>query len=140
VRLYPSICFFEGTTLSLGRGTDFPFQAIGHPDLKGFTFEFTPTTIEGVAKNPPQENKLCFGLDLREVAIPEKIDLHYLLDMYKAFPKKDEFFNSFFERLAGNTVLRQQIKEGLTEDEIRATWQNDIDVYTEMRKKYVLYP
>ena len=140
VRLYPSICFFEGTTLSLGRGTDFPFQAIGHPDLKGFTFQFTPVTIEGMALNPPQENKLCYGLDLREVPIPEKIELHYLLDMYKAFPKKEEFFNSFFERLAGNNVLRQQIKEGLTEDEIRATWQTDLDAYKQMREKYVLYP
>lgn len=139
VRLYPSICFFEGTTLSLGRGTAFPFQVIGHPDLKGFPFQFTPVTIAGVAKNPPQENKLCFGLDLREVTIPEKIDLHYLLDMYKAFPRKDEFFNSFFERLAGNNVLRQQIKDGLTEEQIRATWQQDIDAYKEVRKKYLLY-
>jgi uncharacterized protein YbbC (DUF1343 family) len=139
VGLYPSICFFEGTTLSLGRGTEFPFQAIGHPDLKGFEFQFTPVTIEGVAKNPPQENKRCFGLDLRKVPIPQKVDLHYLLDMYKAFPKKDEFFNSFFERLAGNTILRQQIKDGLTEDQIRATWQKDLNAYEEVRKKYVLY-
>ncbi len=140
VRLYPSICFFEGTTLSLGRGTDFPFQAIGHPDLKDFSFQFTPVTIEGMALNPPQENKLCYGLDLREVPVPEKIELHYLLDMYKAFPKKDQFFNPFFERLAGNNVLRQQIKEGLTEDQIRATWQTDLDAYKQMREKYVLYP
>ena len=140
VGLYPSICFFEGTTLSLGRGTEFPFQAIGHPDLKGFKFQFTPVTIEGVAKNPPQENKRCFGLDLREVPIAQKVELHYLLDMYKAFPKKDEFFNSFFERLAGNTILRQQIKDGLTEDQIRATWQKDLDAFKEVRKKYVLYP
>ena len=140
VGLYPSICFFEGTTLSLGRGTEFPFQAIGHPDLKGFEFQFTPVTIEGVAKNPPQENKRCFGLDLREVPIAQKVELHYLLDMYKAFPKKDEFFNSFFERLAGNTILRQQIKDGLTEDQIRATWQKDLDAFKEVRKKYVMYP
>lgn len=140
VRLYPSLCFFEGTTLSLGRGTEFPFQAIGHPDLKNFTFQFTPVTIEGVAKNPPQENKRCFGLDLREVQIAQKVELHYLLDMYKAFPKKDEFFNSFFERLAGNSILRQQIKDGLTEDQIRATWQKDLDAFKEVRKKYVLYP
>ncbi len=140
VRLYPSICLFEGTTLSLGRGTDFPFQVIGHPDLKGFSFEFTPVTIPGMALNPPQENKLCHGLDLREVAIPDKIELHYLLDMYKAFPKKDEFFNSFFERLAGNSVLRQQIKDGLTEEQIRRTWQSDLNAYKQMREKYVLYP
>jgi uncharacterized protein YbbC (DUF1343 family) len=140
VRLYPSICFFEGTVLSLGRGTDFPFQTIGHPDLKGFPFQFTPITIEGVAKNPPQENKLCFGLDLREVQTSNQIDLHYLLDMYKSFPDKEIFFNSFFERLAGNSVLRQQIRDGLSEDSIRATWQQDLNEYSKVREKYVLYP
>lgn len=140
VKLYPSVCFFEGTSLSLGRGTQFPFQAIGHPDLKNFPFQFTPVTIEGVAKNPPQENKLCYGLDLRQVEIPKKIDLHYLLEMYKAFPDKEKFFIPFFERLAGNTALRQQIKDGLTEDQIRASWQKDLDAYKEMRKKYMLYP
>jgi uncharacterized protein YbbC (DUF1343 family) len=140
VKLYPSICFFEGTSLSLGRGTQFPFQAIGHPDLKNFPFQFTPVTIEGMAKNPPQENKLCYGLDLRNAEVPKKIDLHYLLDMYKAFPDKEKFFIPFFERLAGNTILRQQIKDGLTEDQIRASWQKELDAYKEMRKKYVLYP
>ena len=140
VRLYPSICFFEGTVLSLGRGTEFPFQVLGHPDLKNLPFHFTPVTIEGVAKNPPQENKLCYGIDLREVSIPQKIELHYLLDMYKAFPDKEKFFIPFFERLAGNNVLRQQIKDGLTEEQIRQTWQKDLDAYREMRGKYVLYP
>lgn len=140
VKLYPSICFFEGTVMSLGRGTEFPFQAIGHPDLKNFPFQFTPVTVEGVAKNPPNENKVCYGLDLRKVSIPKKIDLHYLLDMYKAFPNKDKFFIPFFERLAGTAVLRQQIKDGLTEDQIRQTWQKDLDAYKEVRKKYVLYP
>ena len=84
--------------------------------------------------NPPQENKLCYGLDLREVTIPGKVDLQYLLDMYKAFPEKEQFFNSFFERLAGNAVLRQQIKDGLTEDEIRATWQKDIEAIRKCEK------
>lgn len=139
VRLYPSICFFEGTVLSLGRGTEFPFQVIGHPDLKGMPFEFTPVTIPGVAVNPPQENKLCFGLDLRNVAVPDRIDLHYLIDMYKAFPEKDKFFIPFFERLAGTPSLRQQIQSGLTEDQIRETWQKDLERYKEMRKKYLLY-
>jgi uncharacterized protein YbbC (DUF1343 family) len=139
VKLYPSICFFEGTSLSLGRGTQFPFQVIGHPELKGFPFQFTPVTIEGMAINPPQENKLCYGLDLREAAVPKKIDLHYLIDMYKAFPDKEKFFIPFFERLAGNKVLRQQIKDGLTEDQIRQTWQKDLEAYKVMRQKYVLY-
>jgi uncharacterized protein YbbC (DUF1343 family) len=140
VKLYPSVCFFEGTTLSLGRGTQFPFQAIGHPDLKNLPFQFTPVTIKGVANNPPQENKLCFGLDLRQVEVPKKIDLHYLLEMYKVFPDKEKFFIPFFEKLAGNTVLRQQIKDGLSEDQIRATWQKDLDAYKQMRSKYMLYP
>ena len=139
VKLYPSICFFEGTALSLGRGTAFPFQAIGHPDLKNMPFQFTPVTIPGVAKNPPQENKLCYGLDLRNVSVPKKIDLHYLLDMYASFPDKEKFFIPFFEKLAGTNLLRQQIIEGLTEDQIRQTWQTDLAAYKEMRKKYVLY-
>lgn len=140
VRLYPSICLFEGTTISLGRGTDFPFQAIGHPDLRDMPFQFTPVTIPGMALNPPQENKLCFGLDLREVSIPDKMDLHYVIDMYKAFPEKEKFFIPFFERLAGGPVLREQIQKGLTEDEIRSTWQADLDNYKAMRKQYLLYP
>ena len=139
VRLHPSVCFFEGTVLSLGRGTEFPFQAIGHPDLKGMPFQFTPVTIKGVAVNPPQENKLCFGLDLRNVTVPDRIDLHYLIDMYKAFPDKKKFFIPFFERLAGTPLLRQQIESGLSEDQIRQTWQKDLEHYKEMRKKYLLY-
>lgn len=140
VRLYPSICFFEGTTISLGRGTEFPFQAIGHPALKNMPFQFTPVNIPGVAVNPPQENLLCFGLDLRSVDVPDKLDLHYLIDMYKAFPDKDKFFIPFFERLAGTDELRKQIQNGLSEDEIRKSWQADLDAYTTMRQKYLLYP
>lgn len=140
VRLYPSICFFEGTTISLGRGTEFPFQAIGHPALKNMPFQFTPANIPGVAVNPPQENLLCFGLDLRSVEVPNKLDLHYLIDMYKAFPDKDKFFIPFFERLAGTDELRKQIQNGLSEDEIRKSWQADLDAYTTMRQKYLLYP
>jgi uncharacterized protein YbbC (DUF1343 family) len=140
VKLYPTVCFFEGTVLSLGRGTQMPFQVIGHPDLKDLPFQFTPINIPGMANNPPQENKLCYGLDLRTVAVPQKIQLHYLLDMYKAFPDKEKFFIPFFERLAGNAELRQQIKDGLSEDDIRKTWQKDLDEYKKMRAKYLLYP
>jgi uncharacterized protein YbbC (DUF1343 family) len=140
VKLYPSICFFEGTVLSLGRGTQMPFQVIGHPDLKDMPFSFTPVTIEGMAKNPPQENRLCFGVDLRTVDVPKQIELRYLIEMYKAFPDKEKFFIPFFERLAGNAELRQQIKDGLSEEEIRKTWQNDLHNYKKMREKYLLYP
>jgi hypothetical protein len=116
-----------------------PFQVIGHPDLKNMPFEFTPVSIPGMAVNPPQENQLCRGLDLRTVAVPKRIDLHYLIDMYKAFPDKEKFFIPFFERLSGTTVLRQQIKEGLSEEQIRSSWQKDLDAYKAMRQKYLLY-
>lgn len=140
VKLYPSICFFEGTALSLGRGTLIPFQVIGHPDLKNMPFEFMPVDVPGMAIDPPLENKVCYGLDLRTVPVPKKIDLHYLIDMYKVFPDKEKFFVPHFARWAGNTVLAQQIKDGLSEEQIRESWQKDLDAYKEMRKKYLLYP
>jgi uncharacterized protein YbbC (DUF1343 family) len=139
VKLYPSICFFEGTVLSLGRGTLTPFQVIGHPALKNMSYQFTPVTIEGMVKNPPHENKVCYGLDLRNVPVPQKIELHYLLEMYEAFQDKQKFFTPFFEKLAGNAVLRQQIKDGLTEEQIRETWKKDLEGFKEKMKKYLLY-
>jgi len=140
IKLYPSICFFEGTALSLGRGTQIPFQAIGHPDLKNMPFQFTPVDVVGMAIDPPLENKVCYGLDLRLVEVPKRIDLHYLIDMYKAFPDKEKFFVPHFARWAGNTLLAQQIKDGLSEEQIRESWKKDLDAYKEMRKKYLLYP
>jgi uncharacterized protein YbbC (DUF1343 family) len=140
VRLYPSICFFEGTALSLGRGTMMPFQVIGHPDLKNMPFQFTPVDVPGMAIDPPLENKLCFGLDLRQVDVLKKVDLHYLIDMYNAFPDKEKFFVPHFARWAGNEVLAQQIKDGLSEEQIRESWQKDLTAFKEVRKKYLLYP
>lgn len=140
IRLYPTVCFFEGTVLSLGRGTQMPFQVIGHPDLKNMPFQFTPVSIKGMANNPPQENKLCYGVDLRNVNVPKKIELHYLIDMYKAFPDKSKFFIPFFEKLAGNSELRKQIMDGMSEEQIRETWQEDIKAFKAIRQKYLLYP
>lgn len=140
VKLYPTICFFEGTALSLGRGTQIPFQVIGHPDLKGMPFQFTPVDLPGMAIDPPLENNVCNGLDLRNVDVPERIALHYLIDMYKAFPDKEKFFVPHFSRWAGNTLLAQQIKDGLSEDQIRESWQKDLVAYKEMRNKYLMYP
>lgn len=140
IKLYPSICFFEGTALSLGRGTEFPFQVIGHPDLKNMPFQFTPVDVPGMAVDPPLENKVCHGLDLRAVPVPKKIDLHYLIDMYNAFPDKEKFFVPHFARWAGNTLLAQQIKDGLSEEQIRQSWQTELDLYKEKRKKYLIYP
>ena len=140
VKLYPSICLFEGTVISLGRGTSAPFQVLGNPELKNMDYQFTPVTIKGVAVNPPQENKLCYGLDLRNAPVERKIDLKYLFTMYNAYPEKEKFFLPYFDILAGTTVLKQQIKDGLTEDQIRESWRADLEKYKEVRKKYLLYP
>jgi uncharacterized protein YbbC (DUF1343 family) len=140
IRLYPSICLFEGTVISLGRGTTFPFQVLGNPELKNMPFTFTPVTIKGVAVKPPHENKLCYGIDLRNEIPERKINLNYLFTMYKAYPNKGKFFIPYFDILAGTKTLKQQIKDGLTEEQIRESWKKDLDAYKEMRKKYLLYP
>lgn len=139
ILLYPSICFFEGTAVSVGRGTPFPFQVIGHPDSDFGPFEFTPVSTAG-AKNPPHENVKCYGLDLREVKVPAKLDLSYLIDFYNKSEQKDEFFTDYFKLLAGTEQLQRQIQNGLTEKEIRASWEESLKNYKSMRANYLLYP
>lgn len=139
IKLYPSLGFFDQVDISVGRGTQIPFQVLGHPDLTDMPFEFTPVSIDGMSKHPPFENKLCHGWDLRNVNVERKVDLQYLIGMYDAFPEKEKFFMSGFDRLAGNKELKEQIKKGMTEAEIRATWADDLARYQEMRKKYLLY-
>lgn len=142
IMLYPSICLFEGTTLSLGRGTPFPFQVIGHPLLKGkYKFSFTPVSIPGVSDNPPQKGNTCFGVDLRNYNIIKlgKIDLKLVMDMYKVFPDKEHFFTAYFTKLAGTDQLRKQIEAGKSEEEIRLSWEPALSRYKIMRKKYLLY-
>jgi uncharacterized protein YbbC (DUF1343 family) len=139
IKLYPSICLFEGTVISVGRGTKMPFEIIGHPDLKDLPYRFSPKSIIGMAKNPPYENLICVGMDLRKVEPEAKLNLKYLIDLYKAYPEKDKFFNSFFDKLAGTPQLQQQIKDGVSEEVIRHTWESDLVNYREMRKKYLLY-
>lgn len=141
ILLYPSICFFEGTEVSVGRGTDKQFQLIGSPNPANGTFTFTPVDKPG-AKNPPQKDKLCYGLDLTQVdARKEGFTLKYVLDFYQKATDKTKFFTSIssFDRLAGSDNLRKQIIAGKTEAEIRATWQKDLEVYKVIRKKYLLY-
>lgn len=146
VYLYPSLCFFEGTAISLGRGTSHPFQQFGHPlfDPLVFPHQFTPKSLPA-APTPPHEGQLCQGLDL-SLADPEeirkqgRINLAYLLKAYAHFPEQEAFFNAFFDRLAGGTSLRNQIRLGLTEAEIRASWQDDLDAFRSIRRKYLLYP
>jgi uncharacterized protein YbbC (DUF1343 family) len=139
--LYASICFFEGTEVSVGRGTDKQFQVIGSPNPKNGSFTFTPEDKPG-AKNPPQKGKLCYGLDLSNIdARSQGFTLKYVLDFYQKSDNKDKFFSSpsFFDKLAGSDSLRKQIIAGLTEEQIRATWQADLDKYKAIRKKYLIY-
>ena len=143
VRLYMSLCLFEGTDISIGRGTDWPFQVVGYPDPVFGEFTFTPGTRPGMAAHVEQQDNLCYGIDLRNVdAINEKFTLKYLLDFYNKMPDKSKFFSrpEFFDKLAGTDELRKQILAGKTENEIRASWVKDLEVYKEMRRKYLLYP
>jgi uncharacterized protein YbbC (DUF1343 family) len=139
IRLYPSTCLLEGTVMSVGRGTQTPFEVLGHPQIKGLGFQFTPVSIPGMSKNPPHENQICYGLDLRQVTPKPGIDLSYIIQLYRAFPDKDKFFIPYFEKLAGTTTLREQIVQGLTEAQIKETWQPALRQYGEIRKKYLLY-
>jgi uncharacterized protein YbbC (DUF1343 family) len=141
ILLYPSLGLFEGTVMSVGRGTQMPFQIVGHPDLKGMDFQFTPVSIPGMAKNPLYENKVCYGIDLRNVPAERKLDLQYLLKMYEAFPLKEKFFNDKnFDTHLGTSSLREQIRGGTSEEKIRESWKRGLDEYKKLRAKYLLYP
>jgi uncharacterized protein YbbC (DUF1343 family) len=139
VKLYPSLCLFEGTVISVGRGTQTPFLVLGNPEFKDMPYNFTPMDIPGMSNNPPQEGKVCYGLDLSTVLVEPGINLKYLLAFYKKYTDKKKFFTDYFNTLAGTPALQQQIKDGLTEEQIKATWQEDLEAFREMRMKYLLY-
>lgn len=152
INLYPSLCLFEGTVVSVGRGTPYPFQVLGYPDpafSKDFagevqaadTFTFVPESIPGVAMHPPHEGKRCYGLDLRNEVRLSQFSLKYILDFYENAKEAGvkNFFNNFFDKLAGTAQLKTQIQSGLSEDEIRRSWANDLNQYKSIRKKYLLY-
>ena len=141
VALYPTICMFEGTNVSVGRGTDFPFEVIGGPTQPATRpFSFTPRPNAG-SPSPPLNGQLCYGLDLRNaLAPPTGFSVQYLLDFYKQSIDKEHFFSKYFEQLSGTPALRQQIIAGSTEAEIRASWQPALGRYKQLRKKYLLYP
>ncbi|MDO9554759.1 DUF1343 domain-containing protein [Rhodonellum sp.] len=139
IRLYPSLCYFEGTDVSVGRGTYFPFQVYGFPDKKYGDFSFTPVSIVGMSKTPPQQNKECFGRDLRNESLDHQFTLQYLMEAYQVSGKKEKFFNNFFDKLAGNDQLRKDILAGKPESEIRLGWQKDLDAYKIMRARYLIY-
>ena len=145
VYLYPTLCLFEGTPMSVGRGTDKPFCMYGHPDFQAGNVYFTPKSIAGVASNPPCLGLKCRGFDLTNYAIiflkeNNFIDINLLIEAYNNYPDKEKFFDSFFDKLAGNKTLREQIIAGKTADEIRASWKKDLDAFKLIRKKYLLYP
>lgn len=142
--LYPSICLFEGTNVSVGRGTNKPFQVIGAPYFKDATLTFVPKDMEG-AKNPKLEGVVCKGYDLSLFAVyylqgDSQLYLSWLVQAYEIAPQKKEFFTPFFTLLAGTEKLQKQIESGMSAEEIRATWQPDLNKFKKMRAKYLLYP
>jgi uncharacterized protein YbbC (DUF1343 family) len=140
INLYASLCFFEGANVSLGRGTEKQFQIYGSPFLpeSEFDFSFTPQPNFG-AKDPVHNGKLCFGEDLTEIRKVHRLELKWLLKAYENTADKTVFFNDFFTKLAGTKKLREQIEAGMTEKEIRRTWQEGLERFKEVRKKYLIY-
>jgi len=143
IYLYPSTCYFEATPVSLGRGTDKPFQIYGHPDMTGYDFSFTPRSVPG-AKNPPQLDKLCYGVDLSSLPIEEikarGINLEYVIDAYNNLKLDDKkMFRSFFELLIGQGYVREMIVEGKSAAEIEAMWADDVVKFKEQRAPYLIY-
>jgi uncharacterized protein YbbC (DUF1343 family) len=154
IYIYPSTCYFEGTVLSEGRGTPTPFQVFGHPSLPKNLYAFTPVSTAG-AKEPKLKDQLCYGWNLTGTVdevlkrVDNRIQLKYLIEAYRIFPEKDKFFllpksgkaeDAFFNKLAGNNDLMEQLKKGMSEEEIRKSWQKDLDVFRSIRKKYLIYP
>lgn len=153
ILLYPTLCLFEGTIISQGRGTLTPFTILGAPLLKGkYDFQFTPKSIKGMAETPLHQDQACYGLDLREFDTAHfrktgRIQIEWMIELYKAYPAKDKFFDRSqskqmgnIDYLAGVYEFRKQIESGATADEIRASWEPGLSQYKEMRKKYLLYP
>jgi uncharacterized protein YbbC (DUF1343 family) len=142
VYLYPSTCLFEGTVVSLGRGTSFPFEVYGHPAMTGRDFEFTPRSVPG-AKNPPLLDRLCHGVDLRAVPyeriIAGGVNLEYLIDAYRDLDMGGKFFTPFFEKLIGVDYVRAMIIEGRSAAEIKARWMADVERFRSQRRPYLLY-
>lgn len=146
IYLYPSTCYFEGTTVSLGRGTDWPFQVYGHPDMTGRKFDFTPRSRAG-AKNPPQLDHLCHGVDLHtmdaEAAIAQGINLEYVIDAYRDLTAQGKQFylkSNFFDKLMGRSDIRDMIARGMSAAEIKATWADDVARFRQQRAPYLIYP
>jgi len=152
VLLYPSLCLFEGTIVSQGRGTYMPFTVLGSPELKGvYTFSFTPVSIPGKSETPLHQNQVCYGLDLRNYNATKlrksgKININWMMELYKTYPFKEKFFDytqskqmGNIDKLSGTTLFKEQIIAGKSEQEIRQSWEPELSQYKTMRKKYLLY-
>ncbi len=143
VMLYPSVCLFEGTVVSEGRGTDTPFQVFGHPRLKNMPYSFIPRSIPGMSKNPKCLGQTCYGMDLRNqyeaVRKGRRLRLDWLLTAYCNYTGETPFFTSFFDKLAGNARLRQDIEAGKGEEEIRHHWEAQLEKFCRIREKYLIY-
>lgn len=153
ILLYPSTCMFEGTILSQGRGTYIPFTVLGAPALKGkYDFNFKPVSIQGMSETPLHQNEDCFGLDLRKydtniLRKSRQINLSWMMELYKAYPMKDKFFDKTqskqmgdINKLAGTEKFKQQIMDGVSEAEIRKSWEPGLSDFKVLRKKYLIYP
>lgn len=141
INLYPSLCLFEGTHVSVGRGTENQFQIFGSPFLgdENYSFQFIPKPNFG-AKNPKHKAKICYGKDLKNVDFLNDINLNWLIEAYENTTDKSSFFNSFFTKLAGQTTLQQQIEKGWSALEIKRSWENDLEQFKALRSNYLLYP
>lgn len=153
IQLYPSLCLFEGTVISLGRGTHRPFTMLGAPLLAGkYNYSFRPVSIPGMSEHPLYQDSVCFGLnfgnaDFESLRVKKQIDLHWLFEFYNAYPDKKIFFDASrsnqignFDKLAGTSLLRKQIMEGASEATIRQSWEPALSTFRFKRKKYLLYP
>ena len=142
IYLYPSTCLFEGTACSLGRGTDAPFEMYGHPQMEGCDYSFTPRSVAG-AKNPPLKDVVCYGVDLREIddekIIAEGFNLSYVIDAYNRTNLGEHFFTRFFEKLVGVDYIREMIMAGASAEQIAARWEDEVEQFKVLRRKYLLY-
>jgi len=145
VYLYPSLCLFEGTALSVGRGTPYPFQLFGHPSLPDSLYSFTPEAMAG-ATRPKLEGQRCYGFLVATGAaearrlVGRRIQLSWVREAYRLFPDKDKFFISYFSKLAGTATLQAQIRAGWSEARIRKSWEPALDRFRRIRRRYLLYP
>jgi len=145
ILLYPSLCFFEGTVISVGRGTGTPFEVYGHPGLQGYTYSFMPQAIKGMDSRPMYKDKICYGENLQKYyaqhpADKGRINLSWLIRAFQALGSKPDFFNPYFDQLAGTALLQEQIIRGMKEEDIRKSWKPGIEVFKKIRAKYLLYP